>query len=185
MDPYLEGEWWQESHETLAGVIRAQLVPQLPERYVALLAKRYVLDRPALSVLASEPPRTVYPDVHVVATVRATGAAPAGGRAALTPPSVEVAGPEPMPQLSVEIREIHDRRLVTLIEILSPANKRGDGAREFADRRVELPQTPVHLLEMDLLRGSTRIALSEPLPPPALSDADAAWVQATVAATRA
>jgi hypothetical protein len=37
MDSYLEGEGWKEFHETLAGVIRAQLVPQLPDRYVAWL----------------------------------------------------------------------------------------------------------------------------------------------------
>ena len=28
MDPYLEGEMWQEFHETLAGAIRGQLLPQ-------------------------------------------------------------------------------------------------------------------------------------------------------------
>jgi hypothetical protein len=43
MDPYLEGDLWQEFHETLAGAIRAQLLRRLPPRYVALLAKRYVM----------------------------------------------------------------------------------------------------------------------------------------------
>jgi hypothetical protein len=40
MDPYLEGDLWQEFHETLAGAIRAQLMPQMAPCYVALLAKR-------------------------------------------------------------------------------------------------------------------------------------------------
>lgn len=40
MDPYLEGDLWQELHETLASAIRAQLVSQLSTKYVALLAKR-------------------------------------------------------------------------------------------------------------------------------------------------
>ncbi len=43
MDPYLEGEMWQEFHETLAGTIRGQILAQLPAKYVALLAKRYVV----------------------------------------------------------------------------------------------------------------------------------------------
>ena len=40
LDPYLEGEFWQEFHETLASAIRAQLMPLLSPKYVALLAKR-------------------------------------------------------------------------------------------------------------------------------------------------
>ncbi len=67
MDPYLEGELWQEFHETLASAIRAQLMPRLAPKYVALLAKRYTLDRPALGVFDAPPLRVVYPDVHVVA----------------------------------------------------------------------------------------------------------------------
>ncbi len=51
MDPYLEGELWQEFHDTLINAVRAQLMPRLRPKYVALLAKRYVLDRPALGVL--------------------------------------------------------------------------------------------------------------------------------------
>ena len=50
MDPYLEGDMWQEFHETLASAMRAQLMPQLAPKYVALLAKRYVVDRPALGI---------------------------------------------------------------------------------------------------------------------------------------
>ena len=40
MDPYLEGEMWQEFHDTLANEIRSQIIPQLGSRYAALLAKR-------------------------------------------------------------------------------------------------------------------------------------------------
>ena len=67
MDPYLEGELWQEFHDRLANQISAQLMPQLTPTYVALLAKRYVLDRPALGIFAPPSERIIYPDVHVVA----------------------------------------------------------------------------------------------------------------------
>jgi hypothetical protein len=66
MDPYLEGEMWQEFHDTLANEIRSQIIPQLGSRYAALLAKRYVLDRPALGVFDVPSSRTIYPDVHIV-----------------------------------------------------------------------------------------------------------------------
>ena len=32
MDPYLEGEMWQEFHETLAEPIRVELLAQLPAK---------------------------------------------------------------------------------------------------------------------------------------------------------
>lgn len=57
MDPYLEGEMWQEFHETLAGAIRAQIMPLLAPKYVALLAKRYVLARPTPSIMGLPPER--------------------------------------------------------------------------------------------------------------------------------
>lgn len=159
MAPYLEGELWQEFHETLAGAIRAQLMPRLAPKYVALLAKRYVLDRPALGVFDA-PPRVVYPDVHVVAPPGAPPPAPAQGRGGIAAPAVELPNFVEAPQLGVEIRDVAERRLVAAIEILSPANKRGEGAREYQDRRLELLRGQVHLLEVDLLRGGTRIPLA-------------------------
>ena len=33
--------------------------------------------------------------------------------------------------LAVEIRDVEHRQLVTVIEILSPTNKRGDGYKEY------------------------------------------------------
>ena len=134
MDPYLEGELWQEFHERLANEISAQLMPKLGAKYVALLAKRYVLDSPTLA-LFDLPPRTFYPDAHVVERDPG-GAAPAPATVIPTPPTIEALNLAPVPQLSVEIRDVAQRRLVTLIEVLSPSNKTGDGIREYNDRRA-------------------------------------------------
>ena len=170
MDPYLEGELWQEFHETLASAIRAQLMPRLAPKYVALLAKRYVLDRPALGVFDAPPPRAKGPDVHVVApqpvVSPASGpTAQSAGSGGITTPTVELPNPMEVPLLSVEIRDVARRRLVTIIESLLPANKGGDGARGYQDRRLTLLRTETHLLKIDLLRGGARIALDGPLPP--------------------
>jgi hypothetical protein len=157
---------WQEFHETLANAIRAQLLAHLPPTYVALLAKRYSVDRPALGVFDIPAQRVYYPDVHVVAprTIRETSTS---GGAALAAPTVELPSALEVPQLSVEIRDIANRHLVTLIEILSPANKYGEGYREYADRRIDLMRTATHILEIDLLRQGARISLvGEPPPAP-------------------
>ncbi|MEA3339512.1 MAG: DUF4058 family protein [Chloroflexota bacterium] len=175
MDPYLEGEMWQEFHETMANAIRAQLMSVLTPKYVALLAKRYVLDRPIMGIFGLPEEMIFYPDVHVVApsgmqpgpTLSAQGASAAGAVVAVTEPTVSLISPIPtkVPVISVEIRDVAERRLVTLIEILSPVNKRGEGASEYAERRLELMQTPTHLLEIDLLRRGRRIPLVGELPP--------------------
>ena len=161
MDPYLEGDMWQEFHETLASAMRAQLMPLLAPRYVALLAKRYILTRPTVGIV-DLPPRIVYPDVHVVAPLAAP---PATGRdgvpTAVAEPAVELPSllAEEVPHLSIEIRDVAHRLLVTIIEILSPINKRSEGARDYDARRTELLSTRTHLLEIDLLRRGTRIQL--------------------------
>ncbi len=170
MDPYLEGEMWQEFHDRLANQISTQLMPLLAPKYVALLAKRYVIDRPLMGVFGLPTERAFYPDVHVVAppATRATSM-PGGTSVAVAEPVVELPSPvaEQVPVLDVEIRDVAERRLVTLIEILSPVNKRGEGAREYAERRMELMQTRTHLLEIDLLRQGRRILLlGEPPPTP-------------------
>lgn len=168
MDPYLEGEMWQEFHETLANSIRGQLMPQLSPKYVALLAKRYVLDRSALGILGEPSERVIYPDVHVTATERTAEEQASGSATAVAEPGIEIASPLPeeVPLLTVEIRDVAERLLVTVIEILSPVNKQGEGARDYEQRRTELLRTRTHLLEIDLLRQGTRIRLMR-LPPPA------------------
>ena len=161
MDPYLEGEMWQEFHATLAGEIRAQLLPQLRPKYVALLAKRYVMDRPSVSILDLPPDqRIIYPDVHVIEKPpRIREPAPTYGAPVPTPPAVRRLSllEEEVPLLSIEIRDIAERRLVTVIEILSPVNKQGEGGRDYLNRRIELLKTNTHLLEIDLLRRGLRV----------------------------
>ncbi len=168
MDPYLEGELWQEFHDRLANQISEQLMPLLQPKYVALLSKRYVVDRAGLGIFGLPLPRVIYPDVHVVRppVVKETATLP---YATVAPPTVELVNlfPLEMPLLSVEIRDVAQRRLVTVIEILSPANKRGDGFWEYVDRRTELLQTETHLLETDLLRDDRRLQLTGGELPPA------------------
>ncbi|NJK79583.1 MAG: DUF4058 family protein [Chloroflexaceae bacterium] len=169
MDPYLEGDLWQEFHDTLANTIRAQLLPQIAPKYVALLSKRYVLSRADLGIVDITGERVFYPDAHVVTNPTASQHIMLGQSVAdITTPTIELASPmlEEVPLLSVEIRDVAQRQLVTLIEILSPVNKTAEGARDYAQRRAELLQTRTHLLELDLLRQGNRIQLLG-TPPPA------------------
>ena len=169
MDPYLEGEMWQEFHSTLATEIRAQLLKVLPPQYVALLAKRYVFERPDISLLSLPPDHRVNsPDVSVARPPRLAEAQAEYQVGVITPPAAERINllAEDVPLLSVEIRDMAERRLVTVIEILSPVNKQGDGAYEYRRRRQTIFDTETHILEIDLLRRGLRLPF-EGDPPPA------------------
>jgi hypothetical protein len=78
---------------------------------------------------------------------------------------VPAALPEPIPHVSVEIRDVAQRRLVTCIEALSPTNKSGPGREEYAGKRYQILSGSARLLEIDLLRAGTRFAVAAPLPP--------------------
>jgi hypothetical protein len=55
MDPYLEGELWQEFHQTLATEIRRQINPKLRPKYVAMLEKYYVMRYSGIELLDMPP----------------------------------------------------------------------------------------------------------------------------------
>ncbi|MEE8389436.1 MAG: DUF4058 family protein [Anaerolineae bacterium] len=159
MDPYLESPLrWRDVRHTLAGQIRRQLVPRLSPRYVARLEIRFIASTPDEQTVS-----VLYPDVDVTI-------AQLGERAIATyKPLVDVAA-RPMPLIlrvapsgervklvTVEIRDVAQRRLVTSIEILSPVNKRsGGGLIEYRAKREQVILAAAHLLEIDLLRKGTR-----------------------------
>jgi hypothetical protein len=60
----------------------------------------------------------------------------------------------------LEIRDRRDRRVVTVIELLSPANKRNGPDREaYLSKRNGILASQTHLVEIDLRRGGNRPSL--------------------------
>jgi len=56
-------------------------------------------------------------------------------------------------QRYLEIRDRRNREIVTLVELLSPVNKRsGPDRTQYLTKRSEILASPVHLVEIDLLR---------------------------------
>ncbi len=54
----------------------------------------------------------------------------------------------------VEILDRRNRELVTVVELLSPSNKQpGPDREQYVAKRMELLSGPVHLVEINLLRG--------------------------------
>lgn len=62
----------------------------------------------------------------------------------------------------VEIRDRQSRELITVIELLSPSNKRpGSDREQYLAKREELLNSRAHLVEIDLLRGGRPMPLDE------------------------
>jgi hypothetical protein len=60
----------------------------------------------------------------------------------------------------LEIRDRQSRELITVVELLSPANKRAGADREqYMAKREELLKSAAHFVEIDLLRGGRPMPL--------------------------
>ncbi len=62
----------------------------------------------------------------------------------------------------IEIRDRKTRELITVIELLSPSNKKpGPDREQYLAKRRQLFASPVHFVEVDLLRGGPQMPLEE------------------------
>jgi hypothetical protein len=160
MDPYLEGDLWFSVHTDLCVEIARQLALKVRPKYLVLSTRRVVLAPPDVTEL---PESHRFPDVAVLSEQAPMTAN--GGTVATAPVVLPATLPEPIPHVSVEIRAVAERRLVTCIEVLSPTNKSGPGREEYEGKRFQILSSTAHLLEIDLLRRGTRFATAKPLPP--------------------
>src|SRR5881409_565228 len=101
MDPYLEGDLWTTVHTDLCAEIARQLAPKLRPKYVALTTRRIVLAPPDESEGLSCLP---FPDVAILSS-HASDASP-GVVVASAPLVLPANLPEPIPHVSVEIRDV-------------------------------------------------------------------------------
>ncbi|MBI4604640.1 MAG: DUF4058 family protein [Planctomycetes bacterium] len=165
MDPYLE-EHWRDVHHRLVTYASDRLRPFLPGALRARVEERvYVESLPGSG-------RGVYPDVRVIERVRRgarTVPAPAG--VAIAEPLIVAVADEPVSEGYIEIIDVSSgRRVVTVIELLSPANKLpGDGQELYLRKRKqrEIVGSTTSLVEVDLTRSGKRVMLLPPnrIPP--------------------
>jgi hypothetical protein len=160
MDPYLEGSEWMSVHHELSSEISRQLAPKVRPKYIVRSSERFVDDIPDdVTVAAGE----MYPDASIVRALR--DAPVADFSVAMSSPiQIPTVVHSPIPHVTIEIRDVANRELVTAIEVLSPINKRGEGYREYLGKRGRVLHSEAHLLEVDLLRSGKRVPVQRPLP---------------------
>lgn len=151
MNPYLENpELWTELHHLLIGILAETLNPQLLPKYRAAIEKR-------VYQMSGEDALFIgIPDVTVERsrTANQTQANVAVALPPATPITVTVPTPLEFREGYLEIREIATKQVVTVIEVLSPTNKRfGKGRVAYEQKRREVLGSRTHLVEIDLLRS--------------------------------
>lgn len=167
MDPYIEFcGLWGDFHQKLISEIERALSTTLPERYVVRTGERSYIDY-VNSQQELQTSSQFTPDVKVLA---------------LTPDKEELDGTTAVAEDNPAVVTMHglvetefheayldifeidpQRRLVTSIEVLSPANKRfaSAGWIQYERKRQVFLRGLAHLVEIDLLRRGRRMPMEE------------------------
>lgn len=142
MDPYLEERSrWPDVHQRLIAYISEILQPLIRPKYVSRINERIQLAD-----------HSYVPDVLLVRRLRepAPTLAVPGMMVADEPQTITTFDEERhVPYLEIIYRETGE--VVTVIEVLSPANKVGDGRTQYLQKQAELLHTQANLVEIDLL----------------------------------
>lgn len=153
MDPYLEDPWiWPDFHLTLAVELRTELNRRLPSGYVALVDRYVWVQEPE----TEEVKRLGKPDVFL--TGEGKSKAPPAAAAIIAPVEITLPSQTDKGIPYVKLVDRAHRRLVTVIELLSPSNKTPGKDREaYLMKQREYLASDVSVVEMDLLRKGERL----------------------------
>ena len=160
MDPYLElPPFWGDFAPTFLTDIRNGLLPQLLPKYDARIEEYLLVKHEDVTL------RRVQPDMAITTSAgQSSGPIMAVAEATM----VELEYPEFEPQKQRSLKVIHQEsgEVVSVMELLSPINKAaGDvGQGAYLEKRAELLASSCHLVELDLLRGGSRLPMVGSLP---------------------
>jgi hypothetical protein len=156
MNPYLErAAIWHDFHETFMPFARAQLTRQLAPKYVARIDEQvYIHD-------TGESTHKLLGRADVAVAPTGRRGDPVGATAVLeAPAAVRLPDVDSEGLAFIEIRDRETRELITVIELLSPSNKRpGDDREQYLLKRRQLMACHVNIVEIDLLRGGPRMPM--------------------------
>ena len=163
MDPYLE-RYWGDVHGELVALARTALNQSIPAGLIARMEERIVID--SIDYLK---PRVIYPDIRVREDPNfyGSGSTAVASAPAVAEPIVLEYDVEEHTETFIEISDAESGTLVTVVEVLSRANKLpGKGRNDYRRKRKELSRAGVNLVEIDLIRRGSWRQLLEPLAAP-------------------
>lgn len=154
MNPYLEQEdVWQDFHDTLIPAIRDAIIPQVRPHFIVKIEEH-------LYIHELEGRQRIRVGSRDVDIARAAGTPTVGRGIATLDAPVQVLLPQVQIETEtyLEIRDRKNRELVTVIELLSPTNKKlGPDREQYLAKRANVLRSVAHFVEIDLLRGWPRM----------------------------
>ncbi len=156
MNPYLEHPaLWPDVHNSLIAAIRDALAPALAPRYYVALERRMYLLGPDDLVLVGRADLAVLP----YAEPQQLSALPLAEAGVI---EVEVLMEDEVGENYLEVHETGAGKLVTILELLSPANKLYAKGREtYEQKRRDIFRSRTNLVEVDLLRAGEPMPVSK------------------------
>jgi hypothetical protein len=153
MNPYLEqADTWEDFHESFIVHARDVLSARVGGNYLVKVEVRLYLHE-----LSSEERRHFGRADVAVTAPPSPASAPAGTSVLAAPMELLLPAVDVVRHSSMEIRDRRNRRLVTVVELLSPTNKTaGPDYEAYVGKRQSLLAGPTHLVEIDLRRGGLR-----------------------------
>lgn len=168
MDPFLEQSlFWSSFHSRLIVAIADVIEPQLGDRYyIEVETRTYQADDATdESVLVGIPDAAIFSrsptESEQLPLESETGIA-----LQARPMQVQVPLPQTVTERYLEVRELGTDAVVTVIEVLSPKNKRsGEGRTGYEQKRRRILGSNTHLIELDLLRAGKPMPMHQvPVP---------------------
>ncbi|NJM58603.1 MAG: DUF4058 family protein [Synechococcales cyanobacterium RU_4_20] len=158
MNPYLEhpGLWHQVHNRLIVGMADA-IAPQVAPQYFVTIEQRIYqsFDDPQ-SLVGIADVGIKREDWNRDPAPRSEGNITTLAR----PQRVQVKMPWAVKERYLEVREVTTKALITVIELLSPANKRtGEGRSLYEAKRIKILSSKTHLIEIDLLRSGQPMAI--------------------------
>jgi Protein of unknown function (DUF4058) len=159
MNPYLENPvLWQKVHKRLIVAISDALSPQLRPKYIVDIEERVYQTNDNDSLLVGIPDVVV--QSHQAATNQDSNIAVASAPTQAV--TVTIPMPETVRESYLEVRDVATREVVTVIEVLSPKNKRaGEGRQAYEKKRMRVLGSLSNLVEIDLLRNGKPMLVLE------------------------
>jgi hypothetical protein len=154
MDPFVEDQEWEDFHSTFNTVMRETLAPGVEPRYIVRVERRVYVEH---GLEGNEQVR--WPDVSVLWSGGEPPVTAGQTGTSIAPVECLLPGPQERRETYLVIRDVTDMEVVTVIETLSPANKRSssDGRQQYLEKREEILRSRTNLVELDLLRGGQRL----------------------------
>ena len=160
MNPYLEKpEYWSQVHKWLIVLIAQSLNPQLRPKYRVAIEERVYNATGDDSMLVGIPDDVVVQSSqsnHQDPSPLVTVAAPS-----VKPMKIALPMTEMVREWYLEVRKVETGKVITVIEILSPKNKRSlEGRSTYETKRQKILDSLTHLVEIDLLRQGKPMAMN-------------------------